>query len=292
MGEYPIVEIAEKYEQRFTAAFLSSVRRARKRVTLALVTEAMERGLVDEPHKLYEIVEAVEYAKTEERARPEVGVLGEAMSEAAQYEAAKQGYARLKANLNITSPHMLEAAKKQAGNLIEGATKETKKAIRDIIFLAVRDGGHPDETAPIITQSIGLTHRDALALSRFASTAASSESVQAYGAKLLENRSLTIARTETLKASHTGQQAAWKEMARDGVIDTRRFTQRWIVTPDDRLCAVCAPMRGQQVPLNTPFISSVKGVLPSERIPYAGMTIENPPLHPNCRCTLNAEFAD
>lgn len=68
----------------------------------------------------------------------------------------------------------------------------------------------------------------------------------------------------------------------DGVLDPARFKSRWITTPDDRLCSSCAPMEGQTVAIDENFESTERGVLPSERVPYEGDTVETPPLHPSC----------
>lgn len=50
--------------------------------------------------------------------------------------------------------------------------------------------------------------------------------------------------------------------------------KQWLVTWDSRLDEECRAMANQTVPIGKEFISSTGGM------------IKNPPLHPNCRCTI------
>lgn len=87
-------------------------------------------------------------------------------------------------------------------------------------------------------------------------------------------RAETIARTETMTASNQGQTAAWDQAIEEGFL-TGRETKEWIVTPDDRLCPLCEPMDGQNVPMSDNFVQ-----------PETNDQVDAPPLHPRCRCTV------
>ena len=121
----------------------------------------------------------------------------------------------------------------------------------------------------MIRPLIGLTSRQAAAVLKLR-TAKGVLAADRYAAQLLKHRALTIARTETIRASVDGQLAIWREAQRQGLLPMNA-RKRWIVTPDDRLCPQCAPLKGVEVPLNSPFPGGVDG----------------PPLHPNCRCAVS-----
>jgi hypothetical protein len=101
--------------------------------------------------------------------------------------------------------------------------------------------------------------------------------VQAYADKLLADRGRLIARTETMRASNEGQRAEWRA-ARDAGELPDGTLRKWIVTPDDRLCPLCEAMDQETADLEEPFSDE------------DGTEIENPPLHPNCRCTTVLTF--
>lgn len=85
-------------------------------------------------------------------------------------------------------------------------------------------------------------------------------------------RAERIARTETMRASNEGQSQLWDQAIEEGLLNGDE-QKEWIVTPDDRLCPVCEPMDGVTVGLNDDF-------------DVEGDAIQEPPAHPNCRCTV------
>jgi hypothetical protein len=97
-----------------------------------------------------------------------------------------------------------------------------------------------------------------------------------YAARLLRQRALTIARTETIGAAVRGQLATWRVGQRSGLL--RAPTKTWIVTPDDRLCRYCRALADREIPLDARFASGLGSV-------------DGPPLHPRCRCALGVRSA-
>src|SRR3990167_574721 len=198
----------------------SRPRTIRERITDELVSEVMARPLTDEPKALYELVDQMRIAKAED------DVYASLIAEAGKYELRLHGHGRLAGQLKLTSPFVLQAASKHAANLVTGVSAETKRAIRRIIFEAIRDGTPPASAARTIRNIVGLTERHAIAVQRFGEVhraAATTERLRGlaerridrYSRKLLNLRSRNIARTETIRASRVGQQEAWKEMARN-----------------------------------------------------------------------------
>ena len=90
-----------------------------------------------------------------------------------------------------------------------------------------------------------------------------------YAEKLRRQRARTIARTETMMAYNEGKQQAWNQAAYRGLINRQTARKVWVTGPFD-VCPICAPLNGQNQPINKPF--SIKKM--------------TPPAHPNCRCTM------
>lgn len=94
-------------------------------------------------------------------------------------------------------------------------------------------------------------------------------------------RSERIARTETLKASNAASVDAYRQ--------TGYVTQKaWYVNPD--ACEQCSEFDGKTVGLDEPFLSQGESYTitdeDGEETTYTNDydTLEEPPLHPNCRC--------
>lgn len=97
--------------------------------------------------------------------------------------------------------------------------------------------------------------------------------VAAYERKYLRYRSEVIARTEALRTTNWGVQDAWRQAIEAGKASEDLTRRMWIVSKDERLCAVCQPIPGMNpkrgVKFGQPF-ASPKG------------PVMLPPVHPNC----------
>lgn len=150
------------------------------------------------------------------------------------------------------------------------------------------------------------------------------KNVATYERRLIAWRAEAIARTETMTASHMGLVAGWRAAIAEGRLGADAL-MRWVVTEDDRLCERCAPMDGKTAPIiGGRFVSTHKGFpdgMPTDTGPgsrrqrktglkpgsrkrpsraqnldgilvelSSPVTVDHPPLHPNCRCTLVLEL--
>lgn len=96
-------------------------------------------------------------------------------------------------------------------------------------------------------------------------------------------RSMRVARTETLKASNNASELAYKQT---GFVTAKE----WYVNPD--ACDICTPFDGKVIGLGEVFAKQGTSVSYTDsngddqeyQVDYAD--VENPPLHPNCRCTI------
>lgn len=130
-----------------------------------------------------------------------------------------------------------------AAELVAGVTNTTREDIRDAVEEAfTTEAGH-DQLASELIDLLGDDARAGL-----------------------------IARTETMRASNAGQQAAWDQAVKSGLLSGNEL-QEWITTPDELLCPVCEPMDGETSELDGSFNVD-------------GEDMDGPPAHPNCRCTI------
>lgn len=96
-------------------------------------------------------------------------------------------------------------------------------------------------------------------------------------------RAERIARTETLKASNNATVEAYRQT---GFVKSKV----WVVNPD--ACPQCEEFEGKSIDLDEPFLpiggsytyTDEDGLEQTQTNSYD--TIEEPPLHPNCRCTI------
>lgn len=102
--------------------------------------------------------------------------------------------------------------------------------------------------------------------------------VGAYERKYLAYRARTIARTETIRTLNVGVQDAWQQAIDKGTVSEDLVRKRWLVARDERLCAVCGPI---------PRMNPPRGVKHAEAFKTPDGPTMLPPIHPNCRCSVD-----
>ncbi len=198
-------------------------------------------------------------------------------------------------------------AERHSGEFITGITGETKKAIVSTVRDLVSRGLQGELTVPQISRAlkrvIGLTdvHAGAVnrrylnAIAQGTPEAIARRNADAYASRLLRWRTDTIARNETMLATHTGQIQAWRE-AKDRGLISQRTRRVWDTAQDERTCPVCAPMHGMTIGIDDSFVSTVRAtdfdvsrqaVVVRNAVPLSSpVTVDTPPRHPRCRCTV------
>ncbi len=269
-----IHRVADALAPGMVNTFVEAVRRVAGATALSDLEAALERG----------DLAAAEAAVPWERLPAELAGVSVAIRQG--FEQAAQASARylpprlrLELRFDLLNPRAVDWVRSHSGELIREVTDETRLAVRDVIRRAFEEGMHPYESARHIRNMVGLTQRQAQAVDNFRKRLIEEgvkgekldKRVEAYRQRLLRKRAENIARTETLRASNEGQQELWRQAAEQGLINPAQVKREWIVTPDDRLCEMCAPMDGQKVGLEEPFQSELGAVM-------------TPPLHPMCRC--------
>lgn len=221
--------------------------------------------------------------------------------------------------LDITDPFVIASARQQAGNMVIGVREASRAAITEAVAGGVSGDLTRPQVARLIQQSVGLTPKDARALrnyreglqrvldgrmshqavtnrwtaapKRFRVTSAADieRLADRYAKTLLKKRAINIARTETIRAANAGQIENWLQAIRDGLLP-RGIRKVWVVTLDDRLCPLCAPLEGAVVAITEDFTSSEQGLTEATLEPLdQPLVAAHPPLHPHCRCVLVLE---
>jgi len=185
-----------------------------------------------------------------------------------------------------------KVADRQAALMVTKLSEETIQALRALVVRSIREGIPPYEAARMIrgiirpegaSGMIGLTTQQAMAAMNYREALINSgltlekvnTKVDRYVAKKIRERAITISRTECLTALNRGQQEAWKQAQREGIL-SKKARQEWITTPFDA-CKICMDLDGETAPINGDFDSMI-GPLPG------------PTAHPNCRCALGVSL--
>lgn len=105
--------------------------------------------------------------------------------------------------------------------------------------------------------------------------------IQEKFAEYSKTQAERITRTEVATSANRGIVDAYKS---SGVV----VAKQWLTAPD--ACAYCAPMNGQIIGLDDSYFDQGSQWLGNadKPLPLDYRSIEEPPLHPNCRCTTIA----
>lgn len=195
---------------------------------------------------------------------------------------------------DTTNVEAVTWAEKHAAKLVVEIGQETRLAIREIVVRMFNEGIPPKQAAGMIKKLVGLTSIQSNAvvnLHQRIITANPGDLIYAgktpiripkggmddarlmrtlnrYSERLLRQRAMNIARTETVRAANEGQMQLWKQAQKRGELP-RDLKHEWIASPTERTCQICIGMNGEIVQVGAQF--------------SAGMT--NPPAHPSCRCS-------
>lgn len=201
---------------------------------------------------------------------------------------ASKGLGRIgiQTSFNLKSPEAINWARTNSSSLITNISSETRKGVQSVIGSAFDLGIPPKDAAKVIRDMVGLTEKQSIAASRYRDKISNQDRpadqvermAARYESKLLRYRGETIARTEIIASAHQGQKEAWQQAVDEGLLDSSETNREWITTDDDRLCPICEPMNGQIVGLDEAFLDG------------DGEDVEEPPVHPNCRCTVGISF--
>lgn len=223
-------------------------------------------------------------------------------------------------SFDLRNPAIDKALNDYRFGLIQQITDGQEATIRSVVQAAMLEGLPPAVMARRIRDTIGLTEAQAqhvlnyrreleqgkigaltraLRDRRYDAVVASAldgrttlsgeqvdRMVEAYRRRYVAYRSMTIARTESLRAANAGQRAVIEAAAAAGDLDNMIIRKTWLSTEDDRVRHTHAQLNGQSVDgMETPFVTSKGNRIrwPQDDQAVAEETI-------NCRCTCKYQL--
>lgn len=120
------------------------------------------------------------------------------------------------------------------------------------------------------------TLRDAIAIGIAPQEATIQEMVSAYEANYLQYRAEMIAQTESVRAANLGLHEAYRQAVDRGALPDEAVKRYWQTALDELVCVIC-----RSIPDLNPEGASVSEDFFSDDGPQ-----DNPPIHPNCRCSV------
>lgn len=191
------------------------------------------------------------------------------------------------ARFDMTNPFAVAQAEQFAADLVREVSRNTRKAIREMVTEAFREGVTADVLARRLRNTVGLTSKQARAVENYRQRLLdggvdpdrADVLTRRYWRRTRNRRAETIARTEIMRASNHGRLQAWMSAADSGLLDPNQSRKEWITAPERSSygppCPSCLPMDGV----------SVMGMETLFNLP-TGRQMSMPPAHPNCRCTV------
>ncbi|HWP59546.1 MAG TPA: phage portal protein [Candidatus Acidoferrales bacterium] len=271
-----IHRIARRMSPEMRKTFLAAVNAVKSKMSVSSIAAALESGSVGA------VISKIPLASFTQKFQTSEKVLKDTLKLAGTYSAQLlSNQLGTKLTFDLTNPHAVYWVKTNGAKLVREVTEKTREGLQQLIQDGIIAGKPPKELAREIKERVGLTQRQAAAVQKFEQQLIEEgannieERVQKYADALLRQRSLNIARTETLNASNGGQQTLWLQARDEGLLPSAATTRQWLVTDDDRLDVnVCEPMDGQEVGLDEPFETG------------DGRFVMHPTAHPQCRCGM------
>ena len=277
---HALIALADKMEPRMRNSFLRAVDEMKGNIDMGLLAQAI--GNNDRLLAYTSVFEKKWPSVLASTAKVPVETYGLAGG------IASKGLGRIgiQTSFNLKSPEAINWARTNSSSLITNISSETRKGVQSVIGSAFDLGIPPKDAAKVIRDMVGLTEKQSIAASRYRDKISNQDRpadqvermAARYESKLLRYRGETIARTEIIASAHQGQKEAWQQAVDEGLLDSSETNREWITTDDDRLCPICEPMNGQIVGLDEAFLDG------------DGEDVEEPPVHPNCRCTVGISF--
>lgn len=281
-AETPVSKAAGRHESAMRRVFLNAVKDAQAAVPMTELIDVLSLGhsgtgaplhvmqpvidmLLEETHLT---TEPSPHLRLSERRMP---TFDEILLKTMKSGAKAQPIVNMK--FDATNPKAVEWARREGARLVVDVTREARETIRTVVAEGFEMGIAPKNTAKLLRASIGLTERDAAAVMKRqlklmldgVDPDRAAEKAERYAEKLTRSRARTIARTETMKAANEGQKQLWDQAREKGLLSADA-QKAWIAADP---CPICAELDGEVVGIDDDFSIG-----------------NDPPAHPNCRCTI------
>ena len=275
--------IARKHQKAFELSWRKAIRAWRDAVAENPFPQAFGPGDIES------IIDGIPWPDLQDpaslrlRARMEESlaeVYGDVIQESGRASLLEAG---LPTSFVLDNPFSLPWIREHSAEFLADVSDSSRKAVRALLLRSFQEGITPAQTARDMREVIGLTERESRAVAnRRAQLIADGlggevldKKVRSYADKLQRDRTLRIARTETITAEAQGLRDSWQAAVEAGDLNPG-VEKVWIAsTSSERTCPICLELDGKTVPLNESFPSAVLGT-----------GVPRPPSHVNCRCTM------
>lgn len=305
-----------RLQPRYATLFREAINAVRDQATLKALAQRLEAGDLDG---------ALRLVGTDPMVRHLQGAGNGDSFKAVTFAGLASGAAVARENLpnsistrirfDMVNPRAVAFIDQYDARLIREVTDATRKGVLAVVRSGQLEGLAPVKQARIIRETVGLTEKQALAVTNFrrqleqrtntpdgqSMQAAASrrlsatersrvarhiregglsqsqinQMVEQYRGRLVNLRANTIARTETARAVSQGQLELWKQARDQGLLPVD-VKRKWIVTRDDRLRETHRAVPGM----------NEGGVDLDQPFQTPLGPVMVPPLEVNCRCTV------
>jgi len=244
-------EFADALEPKLRELYLELVKEARGRIPMAELQQAIASKNQAE---VIRIVQAATGATNPATVIAWRGVVEEVFGRTAMSTAARLG-SRFGFQFNLFDPGVLgQIDALVADQVLVGA--DTQVAIKNVVNRGWVEGITTYNQGRMIRSMVGPVpaHSDAATnyLIGMRDAGVPEETAvrnyELYQNRLTNWRAETISHTENIRAANAGRIATWVQMVTGGFLEPDRMWLKWFTADDDRLCDLCAPMDGQEIP--------------------------------------------
>lgn len=181
---------------------------------------------------------------------------------------------------NEANPFAVDWAATRSSQFISMIDDSVREAVRMYVRDAIRDGTPIDSLAKQLDGVIGLRPDQVEALNKQrdkmlregASQSEIDASLRARGSRMVSDRAVMIARTETNAAQNAGALNEWSAQVEAGDLP-KNVEREWIAGQEGQ-CPICESLDGTHAHLDGTFHASANG-----------KSYVAPPAHPGCRCS-------
>lgn len=300
-------ELLDRMSRRVRRRFLQLIQDARRALSLPRIETLVREG------RVAEIIEVID------RAAARLGVeTSTVFFFSAQSTATWLRSNGVQIDFDQANPNTLRAVRRAQLNLVTGFGREQRELLRDLLTEGARVGTNPRQLARELRESIGLTPSQAATVRRYRNllqarssdalvhelrdrrfdsrvaanargshmtTAQIEQVVSRYRSRWLGYRAEVIARTESLRAVHEGNEAMLEQAIEERALPRERLVRRWNSALDARVRDAHRTMHGQLRAYGDPFVSGAGNRLrhPGDRSAPASETVQ-------CRCVVSTRI--
>jgi hypothetical protein len=251
--------------------------------TLQQIKAAIALGEFEQAIRLGQYLQKIDDLLADPMFTPVRQEIRRAVQEAIRYQTTNlpgQGKVngRIAVMFDYLNPVHVEAVRTLETRVITTMKEEARDVIRAHIENGLRDGKGPRAVAKGIRDVVGLAPNQLQAVDNFRKALEEGDVSKALGYKLRDKRfkvsdsmtpaqidkavdayrkrmvafhSETVARTATLDTLKRGQQLAWEESIRQGLVDPNKLTKTWVTVGDERVRDEHVAVNGETVPWNS-----------------------------------------